>query len=79
MYRQTLLAGHGNLHRQVENAKVEVIKPSRMKRFSKPKSKRLAEFNEELDMDWRRNKIVDELGEHSDDGNDAKICKRGQG
>lgn len=50
-----------------------------MKRFSKSKFKRLAEFNEELDMDWRGKKIVDEVGEHSDDGKDEKICKRGQG
>jgi hypothetical protein len=30
-------------------------------------------------MDRRRKKIVDEVGEHSDDGKDEKICKRGTG
>lgn len=63
MRRQTLVAEHGEFHRRVENAKVEVVKPFSDEAIREEKSKRLAELNAELDMDRRENGIVDDVEE----------------
>ncbi len=54
------------LHRQLENAKDEVIKPFSREEELMAKSKRLDELNAELNMDRRENVIADEENEQED-------------
>lgn len=60
------------LHKQVENAKIEIAKPFPREEELAEKSKRLAEVNAMLDMDKRENELVDGAEEQSEDEQEKK-------
>lgn len=70
--KDVCLERFAELHKQVENAKIEIAKPFAREDELAEKSKRLAEVNAMLDMDKRENELCDGVEEQSEDEQEKK-------